>query len=45
MGGWVGKHPHKGKGEGGEGRCGMMGFCGRVTGTGDIIWDVNEWND
>jgi hypothetical protein len=25
-GGWVGEHPHVGKGEGGEDGCGMGGF-------------------
>jgi hypothetical protein len=26
VGGWMGEHPHRGKGEGGEGGCGMGAF-------------------
>jgi hypothetical protein len=40
----VGEHPHKGKREGGEGRL-RCGVCGRITRKGDIICDVNEWDD
>jgi hypothetical protein len=29
---WVEEHPHRGKGEGGEG--GVMGVCGGETGKG-----------
>jgi len=36
-GGWVGKHPHRGKGEGGKGRCGMGGGLWRGN------WEV-EYN-
>ena len=34
--GQVGEHPHRGKGEGREGECGI-GICGGVTGKWDII--------
>lgn len=37
----MGKHSHRGKGEGGEGGCGM-GACGGVMGKWVIIRDVNE---
>lgn len=35
-GGWVGQHPHRGKGEAGEVGCGR-GICGGVAGKWDII--------
>ena len=34
------EHPHRGKGEGREEE--GMGACGRVTGKGDIILNINE---
>jgi hypothetical protein len=39
----VGEHPHRGKGEGKEGECGMEGYGG-ITRKWDIICDVNAWN-
>lgn len=37
-------HPHRGKREG-EREDGMGGGFGGVTGKGNIICDINKWND
>jgi hypothetical protein len=44
LGGWLSKQPHRGKGERGK-----EGWDGVVVegkmGRGNVIWDVNKWND